>query len=63
MEIKHGRISKLAFLGQIITLGGLHLPGNVDYSGDSFDPFSRPEFEYLNDIIQFITLISINILY
>ena len=39
VEIKHGRICQLAFLGQIVTRGGLHLPGNIDYSGDSFDSF------------------------
>merc|ERR1719157_228422 len=39
VEIKHGRISMLAFLGQITTRGGLHLPGNIDYSGDSFESF------------------------
>merc|ERR1712127_671692 len=39
VEIKHGRISQLAFLGQITTRGGVHLPGDIDYSGDSFDSF------------------------
>merc|ERR1719428_1855601 len=39
VEIKHGRISMLAFLGQIVTRGGVHLPGSIDYAGDSFDSF------------------------
>ena len=39
VELKHGRICMLAFLGQITTRAGLHLPGNIDYSGDSFDSF------------------------
>ena len=39
VEIKHGRIAQLAFLGQVVTRGGLHLPGDIDYSGDSFDSF------------------------
>jgi len=39
VEIKHGRICQLAFLGQIVTRAGIHLPGNIDYSGDSFDSF------------------------
>mmetsp|Transcript_4604 Transcript_4604/g.5312 ORF Transcript_4604/g.5312 Transcript_4604/m.5312 type:complete len:211 (-) Transcript_4604:113-745(-) len=39
VEIKHGRISQLAFLGQIVTRAGIHLPGDIDYSGDSFDSF------------------------
>jgi len=39
VEIKHGRISMLAFLGQIVTRAGIHLGGNIDYAGDSFDSF------------------------
>mmetsp|Transcript_43122 Transcript_43122/g.48222 ORF Transcript_43122/g.48222 Transcript_43122/m.48222 type:complete len:206 (-) Transcript_43122:304-921(-) len=37
-EIKHGRISMLAFLGNIITRPGadIHLPGNIDKAGDAF---------------------------
>lgn len=39
VEIKHGRISMLAFLGNIITRPGadIHLPGNIDKAGTSFD--------------------------
>jgi len=39
VEIKHGRICQLAFLGQITTRAGFHLSGDIDYSGDSFDSF------------------------
>jgi len=39
VEIKHGRISQLAFLGNIITRAGLHIPGNIDVTGDSFDSY------------------------
>merc|ERR1719246_403068 len=39
VEIKHGRISMLAFLGQIVVRGGVHLPGSIDYAGDSFESF------------------------
>merc|ERR1712029_1085853 len=39
VEIKHGRICMLAFLGQIVTRAGLHLPGNINYAGDAFDSF------------------------
>ncbi len=39
VEIKHGRIAQLAFLGNIITRAGIHLPGNIDYAGDSFDSY------------------------
>merc|ERR1719251_671413 len=41
VELKHGRISMLAFLGQITTRYGIHLPGDIDLSGTSFD--SIPE--------------------
>jgi len=37
VELKHGRISQLAFLGNIITRAGIHLPGDIDYSGTSFE--------------------------
>merc|ERR1711862_872081 len=36
-EIKHGRISMLAFLGNIVTRAGIHLPGAIDSNGDTFD--------------------------
>mmetsp|Transcript_46564 Transcript_46564/g.56364 ORF Transcript_46564/g.56364 Transcript_46564/m.56364 type:complete len:206 (-) Transcript_46564:204-821(-) len=39
VELKHGRISQLAFLGQIVTRAGIHLPGNIDLAGDSFDSY------------------------
>jgi len=39
VEIKHGRIAQLAFLGQITTRGGIHLSGDIDYSGHSFDSY------------------------
>ena len=37
VEIKHGRISQLAFLGQIVTRAGITLPGDIDTAGTSFD--------------------------
>merc|ERR1719226_337815 len=39
VEIKHGRICMLAFLGQITTRAGIFLPGSIDLKGDSFDSF------------------------
>ena len=39
VELKHGRIAQLAFLGQIVTRAGIHLPGNIDFAGDSFDSY------------------------
>jgi hypothetical protein len=39
VEIKHGRVCQLAFLGQITTRAGFHLPGDIDMSGHSFDSY------------------------
>ena len=39
VELKHGRICQLAFLGQIVTRGGTHLPGDIDFDGHSFDSY------------------------
>ena len=39
VEVKHGRICQLAFLGQIVTRNGIHLPGDIDLSGNSFESF------------------------
>ena len=39
VEIKHGRICQLAFLGQIVTRNGIHLSGSINTAGDSFDSF------------------------
>jgi len=39
VEIKHGRVCMLAFLGQITTRAGIHLPGNIDLAGHSFASF------------------------
>ena len=70
VEIKHGRIAQLAFLGQIVTRAGLHLPGDIDYSGHAFDsypngvaaligPNSIP-FEGQGQIIAFIGLLEVS---
>jgi len=37
VEIKHGRIAQLAFLGNIITRAGVRLPGDIDFSGTTFE--------------------------
>ena len=37
VELKHGRIAQLAFLGNIITRAGVHLPGKIDQAGTAFD--------------------------
>jgi Chlorophyll A-B binding protein len=36
VELKHGRIAQLAFLGYITTEYGVRLPGNIDAAGDTF---------------------------
>merc|ERR1719362_1007122 len=38
-EIKHGRVSMLAFLGNIVTRAGIHLPFSIDLKGDAFDSY------------------------
>jgi len=37
VELKHGRISMLAVLGHIVTSSGTRLPGDIDFSGTSFE--------------------------
>jgi len=37
VEMKHGRVAMLAFLGQITTRAGIHLPGDIDTHGTSFE--------------------------
>jgi hypothetical protein len=39
VELKHGRICQLGFLGQITTRNGIHLGGDIDYSGHSFESY------------------------
>ena len=39
VKVKHGLICQLAFLGQIVTRGGTHLPVDINFSGHSFDSF------------------------
>ena len=37
VEVKHGRIAQVNFLCQITTRNGIHISGDIDYSGNSFD--------------------------
>ncbi|EJK45155.1 hypothetical protein THAOC_36248 [Thalassiosira oceanica] len=39
VELKHGRIAMLAFLGQITTRSGHFFDGNIDYSGHAFSSY------------------------
>jgi hypothetical protein len=49
VEVKHGRIAMLAFLGQIVTRAGIHLPGDIDNAGTSFSSVGNG-FAGLNDV-------------
>jgi len=69
VEVKHGRIAMLAFLGQITTRYGVHLSGDIDYSGDSFT--SIPEgwaavdaipSEGLAQIVAFVGLLELAVM-
>jgi hypothetical protein len=66
VEIKHGRICQLAFLGQIVTRAGIHLPGNIDYAGHSFDSYPNgvaaifgPDHIPTAGIVQIISFIGV----
>ena len=37
VEIKHGRISMLAVVGYLVAESGTRLPGDIDFSGTSFE--------------------------
>eukprot|EP00579_Thalassiosira_antarctica_P009295 CAMPEP_0201882202 /NCGR_PEP_ID=MMETSP0902-20130614/13513_1 /ASSEMBLY_ACC=CAM_ASM_000551 /TAXON_ID=420261 /ORGANISM="Thalassiosira antarctica, Strain CCMP982" /LENGTH=204 /DNA_ID=CAMNT_0048410623 /DNA_START=35 /DNA_END=649 /DNA_ORIENTATION=+ len=39
VEVKHGRIAQLAFLGNIVTRAGGHLGGDIDKAGHAFDSY------------------------
>mmetsp|Transcript_8145 Transcript_8145/g.12487 ORF Transcript_8145/g.12487 Transcript_8145/m.12487 type:complete len:200 (-) Transcript_8145:14-613(-) len=49
VEVKHGRIAMLAFLGQITTRAGIHFPGDIDNHGTSFDSIGNG-FAGLGDV-------------
>ena len=49
VELKHGRIAMLAFLGQIITRAGIHFPGDIDFHGTAFADIGNG-FAGLNDV-------------
>lgn len=39
VELKHGRVCMLAFVGNLVPRAGIYLPGNIDLAGDSFDSY------------------------
>merc|ERR1719261_614609 len=39
VELKHGRICMLAFLGNIVTRAGAHFGGAIDKAGHAFDSY------------------------
>lgn len=49
VELKHGRICMLAFLGNILPRAGVHLPGNIDLAGHSFDSYPNGIAAILGD--------------
>ena len=49
VELKHGRIAMLAFLGQIVTRAGIHFPGDIDNHGTAFADIGNG-FAGLNDV-------------
>jgi hypothetical protein len=66
VEIKHGRICQLAFLGQITTRAGIHLPGPINKAGDAFDSFPNGVAAIFGDnhiptsgIVQMISFVGI----
>merc|ERR1712071_32700 len=66
VELKHGRISMLAFLGQIVTRAGIHLPGAIDLKGDAFDSYPNgvaalvgPDSIPTGGLVQLIALVGL----
>ena len=69
VEIKHGRIAMLGFLGNILPRAGVHFPGDIDYSGHSFASYPNgiaaikgPDaipFEGIGQMICFIGFLEI----
>jgi len=69
VELKHGRIAQLAFLGNIITRAGVHLPGRIDAAGDTFDSIpngfdalSAMPIEGIYQIVGFIGFLEIYVM-
>ena len=49
VEVKHGRIAMLAFLGQIVTRNGQHFDGSIDKAGDAYSSFPNGLAAILGD--------------
>jgi hypothetical protein len=65
VEIKHGRIAMLAFLGQIVTRHGNHWDGAIDKAGDQYASFGNgmgalfgPDAIPGNGLLQIVALIG-----
>jgi len=64
VEVKHGRIAMLAFLGHVVTSAGLRLPGELE-NGVKFSSISGSGYAALSQLSQvdlFIILVSVGFL-
>jgi len=68
-ELKHGRVSMLAFLGNIVTRAGFHFSGPIDSAGDQFDSYpdgwaglSAIPKEGLYQIIAFVGILEVAVM-
>jgi len=66
VEIKHGRIAMLAFLGQVVTRNGQHFDGAIDKAGDRYESFGNgmdalfgPDAIPGNGLVQIVALIGV----
>lgn len=66
VELKHGRVCQLAFLGQMVTRAGIHLPGDIDLEGNSFAQFpsglaaiNGPDAISTAGLLQILALVAI----
>mmetsp|Transcript_11305 Transcript_11305/g.12905 ORF Transcript_11305/g.12905 Transcript_11305/m.12905 type:complete len:216 (+) Transcript_11305:70-717(+) len=69
VEIKHGRISMLAFLGHVMTTQGLRLSGSIDMEGTTFasiptglKAFSKIPDAGLIQLFLFIGFLELNVM-
>ena len=68
VEIKHGRIAQLAFLGQIVTRAGIHLGGNIFMDGtqfsdigDGYSSFASLGSKSIAQIVLFVGILELGV--